>query len=228
VSDPATTFRRILAPSARPLFDDLKRHVHAAKPGLAWHYRLGRLVARLRAEVGAAGGTNWLGRLADSVEYAPSSVLKHLKVAKTLTAADVRVLSRANVPWTHVANAVHLPDRILMKALLVQAARECWGVSRVRGEVVKLGGGSRRRYSGRRPSEPRSFGPVVDLDRLIRDCRAWRHAHEVLWAPGRPALSGLKRAAVRADRYRLREALDALQDLARAATALERELATLS
>jgi hypothetical protein len=61
VSDPATTFRRILTPTAQRLFDQLKRHVDAAKPGLAWHYELGGLVARVRAEVGAGGRTTSLG-----------------------------------------------------------------------------------------------------------------------------------------------------------------------
>src|SRR5947199_372984 len=82
---------------------------------------------------------------------------------------------------------------------------------------ARLGGGSRRRGSGRRPGPPRSFGSAVDLDRLARDYRAWLRTYEALWAAGRPALAGLRRPGARpaAGPDRLGEARSALRQLAR-------------
>jgi hypothetical protein len=192
----ADDFLTQLDRAQRRHFVALERALTAKERDLRWYHGVGQHVGGLRGEQDRFKyGASFMRRAATALKVSRDLLAKTLAfVERFPNETDLAELEGLKPPWRAVVATMALGERDAQFALLREAARDDWAISRIQIEVRQRLGDDRPRRTGRRHRPPAVDAPAVELGALTRKAKEFGSYLEARWAEDEPAvLAGLRR-----------------------------------
>lgn len=220
-----------MSPRERRCFEKMREALREPTKTLTWYWKFGRAVLSLRGREEPGERYGWMSRLARSLDCSRDFLHKVRVFASNYTAPEVQSLAREGVTWGLTYSTFTIKDKECQKEWIRRARNHKWSVHELEKEIQRARQG-RRSAGGRRPGEPRSFGPVVDLQDLVRMTGAWLRHFQGVWAqPGQRLEDRLAALPPEGQSPHLLEQIrtadQSLQEIAEAAAGLRQNLQDL-
>jgi hypothetical protein len=231
--DELMAFLDELSAAERKTFDEmlaaLKVPVRAR--ALDWYQAFGQGVLYLRGAQAVALRYGWIKRLARALGYSTSLLNKTRDFARKYSLGEAKSLAKKKITWGMVVPTLPVEGKEEQMAWMLRARDEQWNVHELAMKIQQSSQGPQRK-GGRRRRKLIAYGPAVDLLSLVRLSEEWLRHHQEVWtAESTGLLDHL--LALSPDEYsdtllhQLAAAERALEDLARAASALREQLQVL-
>jgi hypothetical protein len=223
--DQRREFRAGLSAPCRRALDDMLAALPAIKQragGLAAYHKFGRGARALCAGRDKDEMYGWMKLLRRALNCSAALITKARDFARKYDAREVKALERQKITWGLVCPTLQLEDKDRRMEWMVDAKNGRWTVHELEARIQEAQGGPKRKGGRmRRPKEGSDL--AVDLTRLRRACASWLDTQEKVWAAAGgplPKLDELPPSRLKALLARIEEAEQAVQALAREATAL--------